>query len=260
MSYSARHVDYDQIARTYDQRYQRNPYMGVESALRQFIGSRPGLRILEVGCGTGHWLERLRAPEARLVGLDFSAGMLAQARKRLPEMALIHGQAERLPLPAASFDRIFCINAIHHFADKPAFLAEARRLLQPGGRMLTVGLDPHRGLDQWHIYDYFPESLVIDKHRYLSSSILRDLMTRAGFEDCTSREVEHWITRLPASEILQQGRLEKAATSQLSVLTDEEYQRGIQRIYTDMARAEAKGETLFLTVDLRLYGTIGTAG
>jgi ubiquinone/menaquinone biosynthesis C-methylase UbiE len=171
---------------------------------------------------------------------------------------LIRGTAEVLPLPAASVDRVFCVNAIHHFPDKRAFLADVRRVLRPGGRMLSIGLDPHPRLDRWHVYDYFKESLAIDKQRYPASDALCAWMTEAGFENCLTQEVEHWIIRFPAREAFAQGRLEKAATSQLSVLADEEYEQGIQRIQDDIQRAEAQGQTLFLTADLRLYGTTGS--
>jgi ubiquinone/menaquinone biosynthesis C-methylase UbiE len=255
MSQIDRHADYDQIARTYDTRYERNSYLGVEHALRGFVGGQPRLQILEVGCGTGHWLEFLQAAPIHLTGLDFSAGMLAQAHMRLPGIALIQGTAERLPWRAESFDRVFCINAFHHFPDKATFLAEARCILRPGGMILIVGLDPHSGIDHWYVYDYFKESVEIDKKRYPAASALRQWMRDVGFRDCTTQEVEHWTYRLPAQEILKQGRLDKTATSQLSVLTDAEYRRGMERIRADIERAEAKGGTLFLTGDLRLYGT-----
>ena len=258
MSQTHRHANYDQIAPAYDTRYERNSYAGVEGALLGFVGSQPGLQILEVGCGTGHWLEILNAHGAHPTGLDFSAGMLAQARRRMPEVSLVQGTAERLPWPAESFDRVFCINAIHHFTDKPAFLAEAHRLLRPGGMIMIVGLDPQRGFDRWFVYDYFPESLEIDRQRFPSSSSLRAWMQGARFENCVTQEVEHWSYRLPAQEILRQERLDKAATSQLSVLTEEEYQRGMQRIRADIQRAEDEGGTLFLSGDLRLYGTIAS--
>ena len=253
-----RHANYDQIARTYDTRYDRNSYAGVEQALQDFVGSQPGLNILEVGCGTGHWLQVLHAPHNHVTGLDFSAGMLAEAQRRVPEVPLVQGNAARLPWPAKSFDRVFCINALHHFLDKPTFLAETRRLLRPGARFLSVGLDPHWGVDQWFVYDYFPESLEIDRRRFPSCSSLRAWMWEAGFENCVTQEVEHWTYRLPAQEILKQGRLDKAATSQLSVLTEAEYQHGLEQIQVDMQRAEAEEGTLFLCADLRLYGTIGS--
>jgi len=258
MTQASRRADYDEIAPTFDNRYERNEYAGVARFLPGFIGSQEGLFILEVGCGTGHWLEALQAPGRRLTGLDYSAGMLARAQRHVQDVTLIRGTAEALPLPARSFDRVFCINALHHFRDKPAFLAEARRMLRPGGKLLSVGLDPHRGQDRWHVYDYFTESLTIDKQRYPSSGVLREWMRVAGFADCTTQEVEYWSSRVPAREAFAQGRLEKAATSQLSVLTDEEYEQGIRRIREDMERLEENGQTLFLTIDLRLYATSGS--
>jgi ubiquinone/menaquinone biosynthesis C-methylase UbiE len=255
MSHLRRYADYDQIAQTYNRRYERNQYAGVEKALRQFIGGRSGLRILEVGCGTGHWLGVLQGVENHVSGLDFSAEMLARVHTSLPGIDLIRGRADRLPWAAGSLDRVFCINAIHHFSDKPAFLAEVRRVLRPGGMFLTVGLDPHSGIDQWHVYDYFKESMEIDRQRYASSERLREWMNAAGFENCFTQEVEHWVYQIPAREALEQGRLDKAATSQLSVLTEAEYEQGIQRIRAAMQDAQERGQTLLLTVDLRLYGT-----
>lgn len=256
MAHTTRYADYDQIAQTYDRRYERNEYGGVQQTLMQFVGSQPGLRILEVGCGTGHWLEILQITENYATGLDSSAEMLARAQTLVPGVDLIRGRAERLPWSAGSFDRAFCINAIHHFADKPAFLAEVCRILRPGGLFLTVGLDPHTGMDRWHVYDYFKESLDVDRQRYPSAEQLRKRMSEAGFQNCVTQEVEHWVYQIPASEALAQGRLDKAATSQLSVLTDEEYQQGIERIHANIRRAEEGEQTLFLTADLRLYGTI----
>ena len=258
MSQIDRRADYDQIAHTYDTRYKRNSYVGVEQALQQFVGSQPDIQILEVGCGTGHWLKVLQEHGIRPMGLDFSAGMLAQAHKRVSGIPLVQGTAERLPWPAKSFDRIFCINALHHFPDKPACLGEAWRILRQHGKILIVGLDPHSGADRWFIYDYFPESLEIDRQRYPATTTLRTWMRQAGFEDCRTQSVEHWTYRLPAHEILKQGRLDRAATSQLSILMEAEYQRGMERIRADMEHAEAKGETLFLSADLRLCGTSGS--
>ena len=254
----ARTVDYDHIAKTYDRRYQENDYSGIEAALMAFVGERSDQRILEVGCGTGHWLRWLDGAGIRVAGADASARMLARARVQAPRAALVQGAAERLPWKSESFDRVFCINALHHFQNKIAFLTEARRVLRPGGQLMTVGLDPHVGVDQWYVYEYFANVLETDRRRYSASSQIREWMRASGFAACVTREIQHLPVRLGARAALEQGRLDKGVTSQLTLLTDAEYCQGLDRVREAAASAEDRGESLFLYADLRLYATFGT--
>jgi len=170
----------------------------------------------------------------------------------------VSGTAERLPFQGGTFDRVFCINAFHHFPDKQGFLADALRVLRPGGRLMTIGLDPHAGLDRWCIYDYFQETLDLDKARYPAAGQIREWMSATGFTDCHTIEAQHIVQRLVAREAVATGRLDKSVTSQLAILTDDEYARGIRRIREDVGTAEARGETLYLDSDLRLYATFGS--
>ena len=142
------HVNYDSIAATYDRRYLENDYSGVERALMAFVGPNATGRVLEVGCGTGHWLRLLGESGMRVAGVDASGNMLSYARARALGAALAHGRAEHLPLRSQTFERVFCINAFHHFEDKVGFLSEAHRVLVPGGQVMTVGLDPHTATDR----------------------------------------------------------------------------------------------------------------
>jgi ubiquinone/menaquinone biosynthesis C-methylase UbiE len=96
-------LDYDGIAPTYDRRYAANDYSGITATLRDFAFD--GSRVLEVGCGTGHWLEVMRGWGCRVGGLDPSAQMLARATQRNPAAMLVRGRAEWLPWKAACFDR-----------------------------------------------------------------------------------------------------------------------------------------------------------
>lgn len=250
-------VDYDAIAGAYDRRYARNTYAGVEQALVAFAGDDPRHRVLEVGCGTGHWLSVLaRRGLDDLAGLDASAGMLAVAADKV-DADLREGDAARLPWADATFDRVFCVNALHHFADKPGFVAAARRVLRAGGGLFTVGLDPHTGTDRWVIYDLFDGALDADRRRYPATATLRAWMDDAGFTRTASFVAQHRPGRRPARAALEQGWLDKASTSQLMLLTDEAYDRGMARVWDRIHAAERSGGTFELYADLRLYATVG---
>jgi len=251
-------VNYDSIAANYDRRYAINDYSGVEEALLAFVGPGVAGRVLEVGCGTGHWLRLLAERGIRVAGVDASSNMLDYAHDQAPGAALAHATAEHLPWAGEAFERVFCINALHHFEDKRRFLAEARRVLRPGGQLMTIGLDPHTGVDRWYIYEYFEPVVEIDKRRYPASSQIREWMRALRFVDVRTDEIQHLPAQLSARTALEEGRLDRGMTSQLAVLTDDQYQRGIDRIRMALDSTEARGETLYLGADLRLYATYGS--
>ena len=252
-----RSVNYDIIATAYDRRYKENDLSGVKHVLFDFIGGDRSAHILEVGCGTGHWLALLDSQEYHPIGIDASRPMVDQAKTKIPHPALIHGYAEALPLKTASLDRIFCINAFHHFSDKTAFLTEARRLLRCEGRLMSVSLDPHTNCEHWWVYDYFPQVIALDKGRYLPVHTIRQMMMDCGFTGSHTLEAQHIVYRIPAREAIDHGHLAKTSTSQLALLSDDEYVQGIRQIQRDIERAETRNEVLTLSADLRLYATVG---
>jgi len=241
-------VDYGLVAPAYDRRYERNRYDGVEAALRRFIGDAGCVDAAEVGCGTGHWLAALQGRVRTAAGLDLSAAMLQRARLAAPSARVARGRAEQLPWAAERFDRLFCINALHHFADADAFMIEARRVLRPDGAILTIGLDPHTGLDTWWIYDYFPAALNADRARYLPAASIRTRLEAAGFVDAVTEVAQHMPAAIPFEAALERGTVDRRATSQLMVIGDAEYDAGLRRL---------RAERPILHADLRLYATVG---
>lgn len=252
-----RFTDYEAIASQYDCRYKFRSYSGIEQTLVQFVGNNNSSNLLEVGSGTGHWLQFLANHVVHVTGIDLSMNMLLRARELLDHWPLVKGRAEELPFPKGHFDRIFCINAFHHFTDKPAFLSEARRVLRSPGGLLMIGLDPHTKLDKWWVYDYFPETIDLDNKRYLPASDILTAMKRCGFTRCEITEVEHIQSRRPAKFAAEQGFIDRGYTSQLAILSDEEYTAGLHRLNKSIEEANAAGEDLLLIADLRLYAVLG---
>jgi SAM-dependent methyltransferase len=257
-------VDYDRIAPGYNRRFVAGGTQGVAAALRslaQMLAREPEeerqtLSILEVGCGTGHWLAGLEGGH-RLCGLDLSAGMLRQARQRSVSLHLVRGRAGRLPFSPASFDLVYCVNALHHFDDRPGFVAEARRLLRAGGALAVIGLDPRRGRSSWYVYDYFPGTYEADLARFPSWGTVADWMIGCGLGPLAWQTVEEIHDTKQGRAVLRDPFLEKDATSQLTLLDDEAYAAGLKRMESALAAAESAGQTLAFAADLTLDMLVG---
>jgi ArsR family transcriptional regulator len=122
----------------------------VERALLELIGARePIERLLDIGTGTGRILELLAPVSERSVGLDVSRDMVALARAKLGEARLSHasvrqGDLHRPPFEAASFDVAVMHHVLHLLDDPAAAIADAARLLRPGGRLLVADFAPHQ--------------------------------------------------------------------------------------------------------------------
>ncbi len=250
-----RRVDYSAIAGTYDRRYEDQAFDGVERALRGFLGDRPGA-VLEVGCGTGHWLQIATRMASWVVGADAALAMLQRADHGA-RAALACARAESLPWKHGTLDRVFCINAYHHFENRIEFVREAHRVLHLQGGLMIVGLDPHTRLDRWWIYDWFPQAQAADLERYPSTQTIRAQMLAAGFHDIQVREVQHLPVGRAATEVLAGGMADRGYTSQLTLLSAEEYAQGIDRLRRAVEATAATGEELILSADLRLYGVTG---
>ena len=100
----------------------------------------------DLGCGTGQMTEALAPFVHRVVAVDASRAMLAAARKRLahtPNVELRHGELESLPIDDGELDAAVLFLVLHYVVDPAAVLAEVRRVLAPGGRLLVVDMMPH---------------------------------------------------------------------------------------------------------------------
>ncbi|HET9093765.1 MAG TPA: metalloregulator ArsR/SmtB family transcription factor [Solirubrobacteraceae bacterium] len=130
----------------------RELYVGeaaVERALLDLlIDEGPIGRLLDIGTGTGRILELLAPHTEQSVGLDVDHGMLGLARAALGEaelsrVAVRHGDLHRPPFQPGSFDVAVMHHVLHLLDDPAGAVAEAARLLRPGGRLLVADFAPH---------------------------------------------------------------------------------------------------------------------
>ena len=120
----------------------------VESTIRAALADKPIRSLLDLGTGTGRMLELFGPDIERGLGLDLSLDMLALARARLDRAGLRHcsvrhGDIYDLALPRDSFDVVIIHQVMHFLDDSARAIAEAARVLRPGGRLLVVDFAPH---------------------------------------------------------------------------------------------------------------------
>ncbi|MDW6056989.1 methyltransferase domain-containing protein [Streptomyces sp. FXJ1.4098] len=105
------------------------------------LGAAAGKWVVDVGCGAGRAVAELAEQGVKAVGVDPSERMIAVARGRWPEGDYRIAGAYELPLPDASVDGYRADKVFHELSEPEQALAEARRVLVPGGRIVLVGQD-----------------------------------------------------------------------------------------------------------------------
>ena len=124
------------------------PEEAVEAAVIGALGGRTIETLIDLGTGTGRMLEVLADRYKRGIGIDSSREMLAVARSRLASAGINHAQVRLgdigdVDLTAGPADVIVVHQVLHYFDDPGRMLAQARRLLKPGGEMVIVDFAPH---------------------------------------------------------------------------------------------------------------------
>jgi len=94
---------------------------------------RPGLRVLEIGCGTGTLLQRLHARGLDIVGVETSAARIEESRRTYDALPIHQISGAALPFPSEHFDIVLSFDVFEHIPDSDAHLTEVSRVLKPGG-------------------------------------------------------------------------------------------------------------------------------
>lgn len=137
------------------------------SHLARYEFARPrvaGKRVLDVATGSGYGAAVLARSAASVMGLelDYDAVEYARRYRLLGRLALIAGDACRMPFSASVFDAIVSFETLEHISDLGAFLAEVARVLRPGGELiLSVPADTEEAeRNPYHLHSFSPDKLA----------------------------------------------------------------------------------------------------
>jgi len=183
---------YTKTSQTYDQR-RVNP--GINVVLGSMLQSPWPLKeqdFLDVGCGTGSWLQQMHGQVRSLSGIDYNEGMLGKAMTRFGngEAHLQQGCAQDLPFEDERFHGCTMNQIIHHFSPADNFqeardaIKECHRVLKPGGVLVINCSAPEQQRDGFWWLSLFPENSERMCTRFAPITTLRSHLADVGFEAC----------------------------------------------------------------------------
>ena len=150
--------------------------------------------VVDLGCGTGQLTQRLirRFPDATVIGVDLSDGMLTEAAGRLETIgsdarALVRADAERLPFAASSVDLVVCTESFHWYPDQFRALGELAGMVRPGGRLLIASIATMTDVGDRLLTG--ATGARGNAIRALPPQQLRGLLERSGFEVIHQRRI-----------------------------------------------------------------------
>lgn len=166
---------YDRWAETYDDEPDNSVIRGEEEVIWDMVDDGKGLRVLDVGCGTGRHAVPLARAGAHVIGYEPSPGMLARARVKAQglDVDLRSGGIEDLDAAPGGFDLVLCCLVLSHVEDLVGAVARLARHVRPGGRLIVSDFHPFCLLVGWRTSFRTPEGkFVVPNHIHLASEYM----------------------------------------------------------------------------------------
>ncbi|KQC07567.1 MAG: hypothetical protein APR62_06280 [Smithella sp. SDB] len=218
-------IDYSNISKTYDD-YRSYSRSEIHQLIR-FGKLKSGIKILDLGCGTGNLsAELLDCIKVDIIGADKSFQMLKKAKAKA--LQVICADADNnLPFNDNSFDVVIGSYVIHHIKNRMSLMAECFRILCDGSLIFLTS--SHDQIERLHpvIREFFPSLIELDKKRFPQISELDYLFKAAGFKNIKHEELI--ISKIPIDmKYLEKVRNKFVSTFYL--LSESEFKEGIEKL------------------------------
>lgn len=179
-------VNYDRISKIYDTGRAAHPETVEKLVLSLSIAGNS--KILDMGCGTGNYTQALYKTTKNIIGLDYSFGMLAQAKAKYSAIPFLQSDVTNLPFESETFDGTFAVQVLHHIKEKERFLKEAHRILRKRAH-IALHACSHEQMRVYWFYHYFHKGLEVDLARMPDVIEIASLLEKAGFMGVRQRNL-----------------------------------------------------------------------
>jgi ubiquinone/menaquinone biosynthesis C-methylase UbiE len=247
-------MDYDKtkIASAYDSA-RAMPEARMKRWLERFVASVPPANvtdIIDLGCGTGRFSQTLAdLYGARLVGIDPSETMLAQAKSKAPQLTFLLGAGEAIPVADESADLVFISLVYHHLRDRAKTARECLRVLRPGGSvMIRTTIAEERGYLAFE--RFFPGYKDLAHQTVPTRAALREAHAAAGLVEAANETIHERLYET-WDEFAAKAALR--ADSFLARLPDDVFEAGVAAARAYAAGGGGPTETLTEGIDLFVF-------
>ncbi|GIE86967.1 Methyltransferase domain-containing protein [Actinoplanes regularis] len=193
------------------------------AAIGRYFEPRPGMRLLDLGSGTGSWARAFRTwwPRLEVVAVEPAAAM----RERSVFQPVLAGAADDIPCADAALDGVWLSTVIHHVPDLITAARELRRVLKPGAPVLirSAFAGRHEAIS---LFRWFPEAVAV-LDGYPSIADVEAAFATAGFTTAGCEPVPQ-VTAASLAEAA--AGLRRAAHTPLQLISDEAYAAGVARL------------------------------